>query len=185
MTGGAFHGGVLAALHDSLGWDARSADIVVGTSAGSLAGAVLRAGLAPADLLARSVGDPLSAEGLRVMRGMAAPASGFPLRPDTRAGAGAAGGAGGVGLGTASVPLSRVSAASVVRMAMRPWDVRPAAIVAALLPPGRVSTSMITGGIEPLFGTSWPAAPLWVCAHARRSAKRSPHPARSPGTSSR
>jgi NTE family protein len=36
--------------------------------------------------------------------------------------------------------------------------------MSALLPPGRISTSMITGGIEPLFGRTWPTEPLWVCA---------------------
>ncbi len=49
-------------------------------------------------------------------------------------------------------------------MATHPWDVRPGAVVAALLPAGRVSTDMITGGVEPLFGDSWPPRPLWVCA---------------------
>jgi NTE family protein len=49
-------------------------------------------------------------------------------------------------------------------MAARPWAVRPGAVLSALLPPGRISTQMITGGIEPLFGTSWPRDPLWICA---------------------
>jgi NTE family protein len=57
-------------------------------------------------------------------------------------------------------------------MALRPWDVRPAAVAAALLPPGRVSTSMITGGIEPLFGTRWPKDPLWICAVRLRDGRR-------------
>ncbi|HEU0129451.1 MAG TPA: patatin-like phospholipase family protein [Mycobacteriales bacterium] len=56
VTGEAFHRGVLAALGDA-GFDARSAEVVVGTSAGSLVGAALRcsgwagatAGAAPPD----------------------------------------------------------------------------------------------------------------------------------------
>lgn len=43
ITGEAFHRGVLSALEDTAGWDARTASIVVGTSAGSLVGASLRA----------------------------------------------------------------------------------------------------------------------------------------------
>jgi predicted acylesterase/phospholipase RssA len=43
VAGGAFHAGALAALHDALGWDARSADLVVGTSAGSLAETAMEA----------------------------------------------------------------------------------------------------------------------------------------------
>jgi NTE family protein len=146
VTGGAFHAGVLAALQESTGWDARSAEIIVGTSAGSLTGAVLRAGLPPVDLRHRATGRPLTPEGRRVSTGLAPPPSGFPLRPS-----------GG--------PRPRpASAESLARMAARPWAVRPGAVLSALLPPGRISTSMITGGIEPLFGRTWPRDPLWICA---------------------
>ncbi|MDQ1402821.1 MAG: hypothetical protein QOG03_1137, partial [Actinomycetota bacterium] len=60
VAGGAFHAGVLAALADVTGWDPRRAAIVVGTSAGSVAGSSLRAGLAAADMLARATDRPLS-----------------------------------------------------------------------------------------------------------------------------
>ena len=53
-VGHAFHAGVLAALHHELGWDARHADLVVGTSAGSVVAALLRAGLPAADLARRA-----------------------------------------------------------------------------------------------------------------------------------
>jgi NTE family protein len=150
VTGGAFHAGALAALADVTGWDARTAEIIVGTSAGSVTGAVLRAGLSPADLAARAEGRPLSAEGRRRLSHVAAPAQGFPLRPER---------------GSRPAPgRTAAGPAALARMAMRPWDVRPAAVAAALLPPGRVSTDMITGGIEPLFGDRWPAAPLWIAA---------------------
>ena len=43
IAGMAFHAGVLLALHHDLGWDARDADVIVGTSAGSIVGALLRA----------------------------------------------------------------------------------------------------------------------------------------------
>jgi NTE family protein len=58
MVGEAFHRGVLRALHD-VGWDARHAEVLVGTSAGSIVAASLRASrgaptevAAPADDLA-------------------------------------------------------------------------------------------------------------------------------------
>src|SRR5436305_3173470 len=41
LTGDAFHRGLLRALSDR-GYDARSADVIVGTSAGSMVGAFLR-----------------------------------------------------------------------------------------------------------------------------------------------
>ena len=148
MTGGAFHAGVLAALADVTGWDPRTAEVVVGTSAGSLSGAILRAGLSAPDMRARALGRPMSAAGQRLTaRLMAPPAAGFRLRPEG--------------------PATRRRSAppgALARMAARPWEVRPGAVLAALLPPGRVSTSMITGGMEPLFGRSWPKDPLWVCA---------------------
>ena len=51
-VGHAFHAGVLTALHDELGWDARRADLLVGTSAGSIVASMLRAGMPAADLAA-------------------------------------------------------------------------------------------------------------------------------------
>jgi NTE family protein len=43
-VGKAFHAGVLRAIADCCGWDARAADVIVGTSAGAHIGALLRAG---------------------------------------------------------------------------------------------------------------------------------------------
>ena len=54
--GHAWHLGVGAALADATGWDARRAAVVVGTSAGAVAGAELRAGFHPVDLLRPGVG---------------------------------------------------------------------------------------------------------------------------------
>ena len=49
VTGEAFHRGVLWALKEHAGFDARDAEVIVGTSAGSLVGASLRcSGMAPA-----------------------------------------------------------------------------------------------------------------------------------------
>ena len=44
VVGAAFHAGVIAALDEHTGWDARTAALVVGTSAGSGIGATVRAG---------------------------------------------------------------------------------------------------------------------------------------------
>jgi predicted acylesterase/phospholipase RssA len=42
MSGQAYHAGALAALAHDTGWDPRTADVVVGTSAGAVTGALLR-----------------------------------------------------------------------------------------------------------------------------------------------
>ncbi|MDQ1475357.1 MAG: hypothetical protein QOE62_586, partial [Actinomycetota bacterium] len=38
-VGHAFHAGVLAGITEATGWDARDAEVIVGTSAGSVVGA--------------------------------------------------------------------------------------------------------------------------------------------------
>lgn len=51
LVGHAWHLGVLAGLADATGWDAGGADLIIGTSAGAVVGAELRAGLHPFELL--------------------------------------------------------------------------------------------------------------------------------------
>jgi NTE family protein len=63
VTGAAYLAGALAALENDLGWDARSADAIVGTSAGALIGALLRSGVPAGDLAAWTVDSRLSEEG--------------------------------------------------------------------------------------------------------------------------
>ena len=75
-VGGAFHAAVLDALAEDTGWDPRTAEVIVGTSAGSVTGALLRAGLAPADLAARALGRPISPAGSAVLRRTVLPAPG-------------------------------------------------------------------------------------------------------------
>ena len=53
-VGRAFHVGVLRALADHYGWDARRADLIVGTSAGSQIGALLRCGWTATQLFERA-----------------------------------------------------------------------------------------------------------------------------------
>ncbi len=55
-VGVAYHAGALAAIRHDLGWDPRHADVIVGTSAGSLVGALLRLGVPATDIAALQVG---------------------------------------------------------------------------------------------------------------------------------
>jgi len=55
VIGQAYHAGVLSALAEHAGFDAREADVIVGTSAGSITGTVLRLGVSPRDLAAWAV----------------------------------------------------------------------------------------------------------------------------------
>ena len=54
--GHAWHVGALSGLAEATGWDPRSAGLIVGTSAGAVLGAELRAGHHPTDLLHPGVG---------------------------------------------------------------------------------------------------------------------------------
>lgn len=154
VTGGAFHAGVLCALHEGLGWDPRKATIMVGTSAGSIAATSLRAGLSAADLLARAEDRPLSSEGARLMRNVGPPRQPPPLRPATR------------GRRPAEI------AAILARVATRPFAAPPWTLLASLIPEGQVSTAMISDAIAGLFPGEWPNEPLWLCAVRQNDGRR-------------
>ncbi len=154
-TGGAFHAGVLAALEEANGFDARTAELIVGTSAGAMAGALLRAGLPPADLVARARGVAFSREGLRIAERLGPVPQPPSLRPDW----------------TNGIP-SPAEPGAFVRAFLRPWSVRPGALMAAALPEGTHSSEPLSRLLEPLFEEGWPKAPLWLCAVRLSDARR-------------
>jgi NTE family protein len=61
----AFHVGTLLALEHDLGWDASTADVVVGTSAGSVIAALLRSGVSTEAMMRWMTGAPASVGGRR------------------------------------------------------------------------------------------------------------------------
>ena len=66
VQGGAWLTGGLDALADATGWDPAKADAVVGTSAGSMIGSLIAAGLPPWFLVAGIVGAAMSVGALFV-----------------------------------------------------------------------------------------------------------------------
>ncbi|HET9075686.1 MAG TPA: patatin-like phospholipase family protein [Acidimicrobiales bacterium] len=157
VLGGAFHAGVLAALHEATGWDPRRASVIVGTSAGSVLAAALRAGLPPAELLARAEGRhpaTVAAPGAAGTRPGPSPAP-FLLR--LRPGPG----------------RTRAEVVSLLRSAaLRPLSTRPLAILASLVPDGTVPADFIRSGIEAIAPPAWPDDPLWICAVRQRDGRR-------------
>ena len=145
-VGHAFHAGVLTALADELRWDARCADVIVGTSAGSVAGALLRAGMSGSDLAARALDRPLSPEGQRLLArsGLRPPV--LPAQPQAGAGARPA------------------SPARLARAFWQPWRITPGSMAAALLPAGQLSAEAMRAPMSVLFGDAWPDRPLWINA---------------------
>jgi NTE family protein len=144
-VGHAFHAGVLSALSDELGWDARQADLVVGTSAGSIVAAMLRAGMPPVDMVRRGSRLPISPEGEEVLR--RAGLGGLRPRPPRRR------------------PAGPMASPARLRAAVRaPWTVSAGSLAAALLPEGKVPSADIAVPFENLYGATWPAAPTWIVA---------------------
>jgi NTE family protein len=145
MVGHAFHAGVLGALSDELGWDAGRADLIVGTSAGSLVAGLLRAGMPAADLARRARGEAVSPAGATVVAraGLGPPRPRAPRQRRTAA---------------------MASPARVMRALRVPWEARPGSVMAALLPAGRISTGSIGAPFDALFGDAWPTRPTWIVA---------------------
>ncbi len=154
LVGQAYHAGVLAALEHDLGWDPRTADVIVGTSAGSVTGALLRLGVPAHDLSAWAVDAPLSVESqetfarLSIMRRPKFPGraardwlSGWRLPP----------------------------ADLVRRFVRRPWTVRLSTLASTMAPAGQVDLAEYVEAVDTL--EAWRGG-LWVCAARRDDGER-------------
>ncbi|HLF41855.1 MAG TPA: patatin-like phospholipase family protein [Acidimicrobiia bacterium] len=148
VAGHAFHAGVLRALAEETGWDARDADLVIGTSAGSVVGLGIRIGLSSSDLFARVVDKPLSSEGAALLADLPPATGGAWWRTD----------------GAWRLPLP-ASPGLVARVATRPWRARPGVLLAGLLPAGRLDASRIARDADALVAsTRREVKDLWVTA---------------------
>lgn len=144
-TGHAFHTGVLAALADVAGIEAHDADLLVGTSAGAMVSALLRAGLHSDDLYARAQGEPPSARVREVLGRLGPPPASMP-RPER------------VG------PPRPASLNGLVAAGLRPWNARAGTVASALLPEGTASSASIAEPLRRVFAGRWPDRPTWICA---------------------
>ncbi|MGH2685492.1 MAG: patatin-like phospholipase family protein [Actinomycetota bacterium] len=154
VVGQAYHAGVLAALEHDLGWDPRTADIIVGSSAGSVTGTLLRLGVPATDLAAWAAEAPLSVlsrEGKLVLEELGGETPEFPP----------------LELGDVLRWWRMPSAALVTRTLRRPWAFRPGAAAATLLPSGRINILEHAHALEEMLDGDWPPG-LWICT-ARRS----------------
>lgn len=150
VSGGAWHAGALAALASATGWDSRDAAVIVGTSAGSITGGALRAGLSPEDLWRISVDEALSPAGARLYGRVTAQLGELSrLRPPR------------------PLPANPTLLRAMVRL-----DPRPGVALAGLLPEGATSTDPISTRLDELLGPDWPPDPLWVVAVDLSSGRR-------------
>ncbi len=155
LIGQAYHSGVLAALQADLGWDARSAGVIVGTSAGALTGGLLRRGVPVLDLACWAVGHDWD-----------------PERPTLEA------------LQTLRATLPRVDARTFLRpwrlpgprrwwrSLRNPTSLRSLAFLSAFLPAGRSSLVDLIGDSLPRWiHDPWPQG-LRICATRRIDGRR-------------
>ncbi|MGY1603544.1 patatin-like phospholipase family protein [Geodermatophilus sp. SYSU D00815] len=156
VVGQAYHSGVLAVLQHDFGFDARRADVIVGTSAGSITGTLLRLGVSPEDLAAWTVKAPLSSDAdvLEQLAGSEPPEL-APFRP----------------LELIRRPAQLPRWEMVHRAVTRPWRFRPLAAGLALLAPGRHDIVEQLAALRELEDGSWPDA-LWITAVRRRDGRR-------------
>jgi NTE family protein len=157
VVGQAYHSGVLAVLEHDFGWDPRSADMIVGTSAGSITGTLLRLGVSAEDLAAWTVKAPLSGDDvvLRQMAEATIPEL-APFRP----------------LELLRRPLRLPGRHMVARALTRPLQFRPMAAGMALMAPGRHDILEQLAALRELERPEWPQPDLWICAVRRRDGRR-------------
>ena len=147
-VGLAYHAGVLRALERVAGVEPNSADLVVGTSAGSLVGAYIRSGWTTEDFWAFAMGTHSSLEGLSAeemaanQAGIFAPLFRSPIDVLRR------------GLGSAFVVGS-----AVVRL---PAPMPP--FLARAFPGGFFNMEYGRSRFADDLPEEWPDKPLWLCA---------------------
>ena len=141
----AWHAGVVRALHQVTGWDARKAELILGTSAGAITGLCLRAGIPPADLYAHRRGEPVSDEGQALIDRVVTPYSEGRNERDW----------------SAQGPQSPTLTA---RSLWPPWQARPLHAAVGLLPRGTRTTEALQQRMAELHPEPWPEARFWVPA---------------------
>lgn len=157
VVGQAYHAGVLAVLEHDCGFDARRADMIVGTSAGSITGTLLRMGVSAEDLAAWTVKAPLSDDGDLLRHITETPVPDLaPLRP----------------LQMLRRPMRLPGPRLVQRAIVRPWAFRPLAAGMTLLAPGRHDVVEQLAALREIEKPEWPERALWLCAVRRRDGRR-------------
>lgn len=146
VLGHAFHAGVLAALAEATGFDAKDADRLVGTSAGSVVAALLAGGMPAADLAATALARPVSAAGRQVASRRGRGTGTAPPEPDLSA-----------------ARFRPAAPALLARTLTRPWRHRPGITAAAALPAGRTAIPGLASWVGAAVGDRWPDR-LWVVA---------------------
>ena len=153
--GQAYQAGVLAALQLDLGWDARKVDVMIGTSAGAVTGALLRLDTSPFDLASWVLGQSWSPD-QSILKAFAAVREDLPP----------------LNLGKFMRPWRLPAMGTFVPVGHRPWSVRPLAILSSMVPPGRADMQeLLARHLAEEIATDWPTG-LRICAVRRKDGRR-------------
>jgi len=140
--GDPWHSGVLGRLQEISGWDARRADLIIGTSAGSITAVTLRAGVSPLDRAQHFGGGPISPEAEAIYSRITTPYSEPDVERDWR-------------------PLSPRMA---LKAAWPPWRPDPVRLAIANLPRGTKSGASLAARMNEMHPGGWPSEPMWIVA---------------------
>lgn len=141
ITGFAYHTTALSILQQLTGWDPRSADVIVGTSAGANIGGLLRGGIPigeSLDELLTVPTNPRSMERMRALSGREQARAGFRVLPTS------------VGL--------------AARELLRGPFARPGRLVSGIAPAGTIPTDSIGDRMQELHPDGWPEDNFMVTA---------------------
>jgi NTE family protein len=160
IQGGAWLTGGLDALAEQTGWDPADADYVVGTSAGSMIGALCASGIPPWFMVAHSRGE--------VFQGVV-DADGRPAADADRA-AGAR-----FELQRALPPIGPGSWRLALRTLANPRRFTPATVFSGWIPRGIFSTESLKDTIRRVVPSGWSPHPnLWIVACDYETGRRTP-----------
>ncbi len=142
IAGYSFHAGSLAAIEQATGWDARTAEVVIGTSAGSSVGAVIRGNVSVSTLVDRILSVPTDYKGMDRLRRVAGR---------------------GESLFSARLPLP--ASPGLVVKELTGFD-RPnlGRLLAGSLPVGVLNTEVLGEQADVLHPNGWPETKLWIPA---------------------
>jgi NTE family protein len=159
VVGGSWLIGALEALESETGWSPSQADVICGTSAGSVIGAITAAGISPSLMAAYSTGDG----GLAEIEELDKRTDLAAEKIDDMA----------YRLKLSLPPIGPGSWRLALSTALRPRRHAPSALLSAWLPRGFISTQPITDLVERFVEEEWPSHPnFWAVAADYGSGKR-------------
>ncbi|UJA19807.1 patatin-like phospholipase family protein [Thermoleophilia bacterium SCSIO 60948] len=154
IQGGAWLVGALDAIASETGWDPASAERIVGTSAGSMIGALIAGGVPPWFMVAHSRGETFDA---------ITDANGRPAHEADRSGGGT------FGWHRGAIPLFPGSPRLIARTALRPHRHTPTALAAGWAPRGVISTEPLKRQVRHVVPEGWsqhPGLRIVACDYA-------------------